>query len=710
MQQHAKRGEVAIGRLELVSWLNHVVQADYTSVTDCADGVAFCQLLDAVYPGRVPLHRLNFDARFVEDRERNLRVVRDTLTRLEMEVDVDVEGIAKGKFQACNEFLRWTFALVNRNCPAVANTYNAFERRLEAQQKRRNAQLQKGVGGGGSAAPGDAGARPRPSSSGRTGARVVTHRDSWVGVGSKHVNIGGGAGGWRPEIMRGRGGAGVGTGIVRGSAPSLTSLGFNHNLVPTEYTSLRSAVQGSLEETAQILSRSAEFDKEAPSFVSPSKQRPATRSKGAKGRSEAGAVGEGAVEFHPSMSIREGGFRQSSGAMTERPSTAPASRVQRPRRGLDRWAEKARAKRAVEAARRKEGEEENFGENLRETSREGQNVFGQKPLRRPSTSGALTERRQRGLDRWAERVRSGDAVSKSMSTVPGDGFAGVARPGAPSRPGSSETGTHITARDPDSASDDDDQGVELIRIPSTGSRPDTAALRLSLDTDAPLENAAFNAPGLLETAGTTGVVERAKEREVEEAAARGVGGQGGEGGGGGGGGGGTSGGGHGEDAGSAGNGGENLSDAASRLMTPLAIDTPGRLPSAMDQAAAVKNDPQPSSLPPTPEEHRRRERHTQPERDRRLGAPAAASASAVVAREQERALERERRREMNQSRLRREQLHRHRRAEEEVHENETSDAEEETRRERETAQERKDASKYGTGRTRDVAAVSIASL
>jgi len=74
--------------------------ADITSPTDCSDGVAFCQLLDAVYPGRVPLHRLDFNAQYVEAKERNLRVMRDTLGKLEIEVNVDLPGIANGKFQA----------------------------------------------------------------------------------------------------------------------------------------------------------------------------------------------------------------------------------------------------------------------------------------------------------------------------------------------------------------------------------------------------------------------------------------------------------------------------------------------------------------------------------------------------------------------------------------------------------------------------------
>ena len=87
-----------MGRLELVSWLNHALRSDYASVQECGDGVAYCQLLDALHPGAVPLHRLDFNARYLADNERNVRVLSQTMRSLGLPVDVDYEALASGKF------------------------------------------------------------------------------------------------------------------------------------------------------------------------------------------------------------------------------------------------------------------------------------------------------------------------------------------------------------------------------------------------------------------------------------------------------------------------------------------------------------------------------------------------------------------------------------------------------------------------------------
>ena len=132
----------AVAQRDLLHWLNQTLQTDYGQITDVNDGIAHLQILDAIWPGSsVPLHRLNFHPRTRDDRERNLRVVRQTLQRLRVVEDapLDVEAIAKGgasSFSACNDFLRWCHAVVQRNCPAVSRKYDGHGRRREAQTRQ----------------------------------------------------------------------------------------------------------------------------------------------------------------------------------------------------------------------------------------------------------------------------------------------------------------------------------------------------------------------------------------------------------------------------------------------------------------------------------------------------------------------------------------------------------------------------------------------
>lgn len=48
-----------LGRLELLNWVNELVEADYPRIEALADGVAYCQIIDSVFPGQVQLQRLN---------------------------------------------------------------------------------------------------------------------------------------------------------------------------------------------------------------------------------------------------------------------------------------------------------------------------------------------------------------------------------------------------------------------------------------------------------------------------------------------------------------------------------------------------------------------------------------------------------------------------------------------------------------------------
>ena len=126
-----KRSELhSISKSELMHWLNTALRVDYTSVTELGDGCAYAQIIDAVFPDVVPLHKVKFNASFPQDKERNLIVVRDALKKIGCEgPNVDVKNLLAGKYAANNDFTRWLFAVVNRNCPGVFNAYDARARR-----------------------------------------------------------------------------------------------------------------------------------------------------------------------------------------------------------------------------------------------------------------------------------------------------------------------------------------------------------------------------------------------------------------------------------------------------------------------------------------------------------------------------------------------------------------------------------------------------
>lgn len=48
-----------LGRLELLAWVNQVCETDYPRIEQCQDGIAYCQIVDAIHPGTVQISKLN---------------------------------------------------------------------------------------------------------------------------------------------------------------------------------------------------------------------------------------------------------------------------------------------------------------------------------------------------------------------------------------------------------------------------------------------------------------------------------------------------------------------------------------------------------------------------------------------------------------------------------------------------------------------------
>ena len=70
------RAERRLGRFELMSWINSFLRTEYTKVEEFSDGIAYCQVLDAMIPDCVPLHKLVFHPRNKQDKMRNLKILK----------------------------------------------------------------------------------------------------------------------------------------------------------------------------------------------------------------------------------------------------------------------------------------------------------------------------------------------------------------------------------------------------------------------------------------------------------------------------------------------------------------------------------------------------------------------------------------------------------------------------------------------------------
>jgi len=123
-------GAYFVGRVELLNWLNDLLKLDYTKVEQVCTAAALCQIMDAIYPGQVPLHKVNFNAKQEYEYINNFKVLQTSFDKFGIDKAIDVSKLVKGKYQDNLEFLQWLKRYYDLHHPEAE--YNAVERRKQA--------------------------------------------------------------------------------------------------------------------------------------------------------------------------------------------------------------------------------------------------------------------------------------------------------------------------------------------------------------------------------------------------------------------------------------------------------------------------------------------------------------------------------------------------------------------------------------------------
>ncbi|CAK4649339.1 unnamed protein product [Aphanomyces euteiches] len=100
-------GAYFVGRKEILDWINSTCGLSLTKVEQTCTGAVACQLLDALYPGKVPMSKVDWSANKDYEYIQNYKVLQKAFTTLKIDRHIEVDKLIRGKYQDNLEFMQW---------------------------------------------------------------------------------------------------------------------------------------------------------------------------------------------------------------------------------------------------------------------------------------------------------------------------------------------------------------------------------------------------------------------------------------------------------------------------------------------------------------------------------------------------------------------------------------------------------------------------
>lgn len=96
-----------LSRHEMLAWVNDCVQTRYTKVEELCSGAAYCQFMDMLFPGCIPVKRVKFKTKLEHEYISNFKLLQGAFKKMTVDKIVPVDKLVKGRFQDNFEFLQW---------------------------------------------------------------------------------------------------------------------------------------------------------------------------------------------------------------------------------------------------------------------------------------------------------------------------------------------------------------------------------------------------------------------------------------------------------------------------------------------------------------------------------------------------------------------------------------------------------------------------
>lgn len=110
----------------MLAWVNDCLQSNYTKIEELCTGAAYCQFMDMLFPGCLPVKRIKFKTNLDHEYIQNFKLLQAAFKKMNVDRIIPIDRLIKGKFQDNFEFLQWFKKFFDANysgqtyCPLTA--------------------------------------------------------------------------------------------------------------------------------------------------------------------------------------------------------------------------------------------------------------------------------------------------------------------------------------------------------------------------------------------------------------------------------------------------------------------------------------------------------------------------------------------------------------------------------------------------------------
>jgi RP/EB family microtubule-associated protein len=91
----------------MLAWVNDCLQSQFSKIEELCTGAAYCQYMDMLFPGSVPMKRVKFRTNLEHEYIQNFKILQAAFKKMNVDKIIPIDKLIKGRFQDNFEFLQW---------------------------------------------------------------------------------------------------------------------------------------------------------------------------------------------------------------------------------------------------------------------------------------------------------------------------------------------------------------------------------------------------------------------------------------------------------------------------------------------------------------------------------------------------------------------------------------------------------------------------